>query len=221
MNDAARVSPVTSAHMRYLAPRLLAFALIALAGNALGARLRFPEIGSALLFPPYAALAAALIIGPRRDWGWYLLLDAFAHLVTHWPQWPMSWVVCAGVANAARAVTAACLFRRFIGDRARLDSLDTLARFLLSGVLVAPAVGATLGAANVMLHGGATTYWLPWRAWFISNALTGLTMLPVFLRVFAYGQHSFALRVDRARLLESLGFLLTLLFAVAVAMIGT
>jgi signal transduction histidine kinase len=221
MNDAARLAPVTPSHARFLAPRLLVFALVALAGNVLGAGLRYSDVGLAVLFPPYAALAAVLIMAPRRDWVWYILVDALAPLAAHWPPWPMSWIMIAAVANATRAVTAAVLFSRFMGGRVRLDSLDALGLSLLSAVLIAPAAGATLGATTALLPGAPTTYWFSWRAWFISNALTGLTMLPLFLAVFGYVRHSFALRMDRARLLELLAFLIALLLPVSLALIGT
>src|ERR1700757_3127853 len=76
---------------------LLLFAPVALLGNALGTLLRYPQAGAAVLFPPYAALAAALIVAPRRDWIWYILVGSVAHFVTHWPQWTLSWVLFAEV----------------------------------------------------------------------------------------------------------------------------
>src|SRR5262249_20188371 len=36
-----------------------------------------------------------------------------------------------------------------------------------------------VGAGVVALHGGG--YWLPFRAWLLSNVLTGLTLLPITL----------------------------------------
>jgi signal transduction histidine kinase len=221
MNDAARLAPVTPSHLRFLAPRLLVFALLALAGNVLGAGLRYPDVGLAVLFPPYAVLTAALIIARRRDWVWYVLIDALASLAAHWPDWPTSWAVIAGVANAARALTAAMLFTRFTGGRIRLDRVGSLGVSLLGAVLIAPAVGATLGAVTALLPVGTTTYWLSWRAWFISNALTGLTMLPLFLAVFEWVRHPFTRRMDRTRLLELGGFLIALLLSVACALIET
>src|SRR3982751_453615 len=92
-----------------LARGLLLFVPIALAGNLIGAVLRYPDLGSAVLFPPYAALTAALVVSRRRHWIWYVLAGSLAHLVTHWPHWPLSWVLLADVANIARALTAATL----------------------------------------------------------------------------------------------------------------
>src|SRR5262249_22728968 len=53
--------------------------------------------------------------------------------------------------------------------------------------IVAPAAGATIGAASVVAHGASATYWRPWLAWFASNALTALAMLPACLVLFGSG----------------------------------
>ena len=72
-------------------------------------------------------------------------------------------MVLADVANIARALTAALLLHWASGGPPRLESVRALGLFVLGAVMIAPAVGATLGAADVMLHGGATTFWVPWR----------------------------------------------------------
>ena len=48
-----------------LAYALPLFALLSLAGGQAGSALRYPEVGAALLFPPYAALTAALVVCRR------------------------------------------------------------------------------------------------------------------------------------------------------------
>jgi signal transduction histidine kinase len=159
----------------------LLFLPVSLLGNEIGSALRYPDIGAAVLFPPYAALTAALVVSSRRHWVWYILVAGAAHFATHWPHWSVSWVLLADVANVARAVTAAVMLRQLFKGPPRLDTLRTLAGFIVSAAIVAPAVGATIGAANVVLHGASATYWQPWRAWFVSNALTGLTILPAFV----------------------------------------
>jgi len=159
----------------------LLFLPIALLANTIGSALRYPDIGAAVLFPAYAVLTAVLVVSPRRQWVWYILAGGAAHFVTHWPHWSVSWVLLADVANIARAITAAVILRRLFNGPPRLDSLSTLAGFIIGAALVAPVVGATIGAANVVLHGASASYWQPWRAWFLSNALTGLTILPAFV----------------------------------------
>ena len=60
---------------------LLLFAPIAILGNFIGQWMRYPELGSAVVFPPYAALTAALLLSPRRDWVWYVAV----HVAALWP----------------------------------------------------------------------------------------------------------------------------------------
>jgi signal transduction histidine kinase/PAS domain-containing protein len=52
---------------------------------------------------------------------------------------------------------------------------------VIGAVLVAPAVGATIGAANYAWLGASSAYWRPWAACFLPSALAGLTMLPGLL----------------------------------------
>ena len=164
-----------------LARGLLLFSPAVLLGNAVGSLMRYPDIGAALFFLPYAVLTTALVLAPRRHWVWYILVGAVAHFITHWPHWTVSWVLLADVANVVRALVAAVLLRRLFDGPPRLDSIRALLVFVVSAVLIAPAAGAAIGAANVMLHGASSTYGAPFRAWFMSNALTGLTVLPAFL----------------------------------------
>jgi len=41
--------------------RLAIFAIALLVGNEIGSTLRYPDIGAAVFFPPYAILTAALV----------------------------------------------------------------------------------------------------------------------------------------------------------------
>src|SRR5260370_33994762 len=52
-------------------------------GATIGSTLRFPRIGTAVLFPPYAILTAALSNSPPRRRWIYLLAAAVANLWPH------------------------------------------------------------------------------------------------------------------------------------------
>ena len=164
-----------------LAEGLLILLPISLLGNFVGLALRYPEVGTAVLFPPYAALTSLLLVSRRRDWVWYIVGGSVTHFLASWPQFSLSWVVWADVANIARALVAAVLLQRFFRGSPHVNSIRALSRFVFCAVLVAPAVAATIGAANVVLHRASPDYWHPWSAWFISNALTGLVILPAFI----------------------------------------
>jgi two-component system, LuxR family, sensor kinase FixL len=216
--DRPGVTPPAVARPFPLANGLLLFTLAALLGNEVGTLFRFPEIGAALLFPPYAALTAALVASPRRDWVWYILAGSAAHLATHWPAWSLSWVLLADVANVARALVAAGMLRWLFHGPPHLDGIRALTMFAVSAVLVAPAVGATLGAANLALHGAPPTFWHSWRAWFVSNAVTGLTIMPACLAVVADGS-ILRRRIAPARIAEAVVLTLALAASCALALL--
>jgi len=164
-----------------LSARLLLLGVLLWLGNEFGAMLRYPDLGSAVLFPPYAILTTALLFAPSRDWPWYFLTGFMAHALAMWPTWTWSWVALADAANMARAFAAAWLLRRIFKGPPQLVSVSSLLQFVGVVVLVAPAVGATIGAANAILHHTATSYPGVWLAWFMSNALTGLTLMPALI----------------------------------------
>jgi len=215
--ERAKSAPDGHADLLGLATGLLVFAPVALVSNEVDALLRYPEIGAAVLFTPYAALTTALVFAPRRQWGWYILVGALAHFVAHWPHWPFSWVLLADVSNVTRALVATALLRLAFKGPPRLDSVAALARFVLSAVLVAPAVGATIGAENVMLHHASPTYWSAWSVWFMSSALTGLTILPCFILGVAAALKWRPHAVDARRVAEGAALLVAFLITSAIA----
>ena len=196
-------APKSDARTLRLALSLLLFAVLIVLGNGIGEAFRYPDIGTAILFPPYAVLAAFLILSRPRDWPWYILIGFAAHFTTHWPRWSLSWVLTADIANIARALLVASLVRWRLGARPRLDSISAMLQFLAIGVILAPAVGATIGALNVVAHGRTLGFSSAWTEWFMSNAITGLTILPALtLCLQGYGRFAFTRwRVVEAMLL--------------------
>jgi len=152
------------------------------AGATVGISFRFPVIGTAIFFPPYAILTASLLLSPPRRWWIYLLASTAGNFWPHYADGaPISFVLVAELANYARALVAACGIRRFGDANGRFDTLRGMAWFLFFAVVLAPALAAFIGAGAVMIHNGSDTYWPAWRPWFLSNTLTGLTLLPIIL----------------------------------------
>jgi signal transduction histidine kinase/integral membrane sensor domain MASE1 len=209
-----QVAAGDDARARWL--RLMFFAAFALVGNSIASTLRYPDIGSAVLFPPYAVLTAALVVSPRRDWIWYFLICGLAHFSTHWPQFSLTWVLGADVANMTRSLVAALLLIRLLGIPPRMDNLRQLALFFVSAGVVAPAVGATIGATNMMLHHSPISLRDGWNAWFVSNALAGLTILPALVAAFGCQAGYFRTPVRRARAREAWLLLFAVVFTCAV-----
>ena len=141
----------------------------------------YPEAETAILFPPYAILTAALLLSPVRHWWVYLLASAVGNYVPHRQGFPASWVLLAEAANFSRALVAAVGMRTVLPDGPRFDTLRGVAAFFAFAVVAGPFVAAFAGTVVVMQHGNAAEFWIVWQAWFFSNALTGLTMLPIIL----------------------------------------
>ena len=208
--------PTTDAGTLRLALGLSLFAALILLGNGLSEKFRYPDIGSAILFPPYAVLTAFLILSPPRHWVLYILIGMAAHFATHWPRWSADWVFTADIANIARALTATCLVRWRLGTRPRLDTVGVLLQFLAFVVVVAPAVGATIGALNVVAHGRAPEFATPWTQWFMSSAITGLTILPALMICL---QRDCLHAITRWRVIEAVLLAMALIAAYAVVIL--
>ena len=121
------------------------FIPLILAGNVLGAALQFPEIGSAVLFPPYAALAAALVVARRREWAWYIVTAAIAHAIPSLSKWSLSWVLGADVANIFRAVLCAVLLRSMFRGLPRIGDVTSFLKFVFAAVLLTFAIQPLFG----------------------------------------------------------------------------
>jgi PAS domain S-box-containing protein len=162
--------------------RIAAVAALVMAGCYVGASagtwLRFPVVGAALLFPPYAVVTAALMRTHPRHW-WLVLLAASAgdYLPHRLDGASLEFVIGAEVVNHARALIAAIGVRRFGGGSGRLATLREMIAYLVFAVFFGPMVAALGGAWLVTAHGATGAFWVVWQEWWLSNAITGLTLL--------------------------------------------
>jgi len=169
-----------------LALRATAIAALVCAGCYLGARaeiwLRFPGVGAAVVFLPYAIVTAALLWSPPRTW-WALLVAAtIGDFLPHRSLGAStSFALMTEIANHLRALLAAIAIRRLGHARCPFDSLREVVVFLAFAVFLAPCASALAGAAIVSVHGASHPFWLVWEEWALSNAITGLTVLPVLM----------------------------------------
>src|SRR5262249_62046746 len=118
----------------------------------------------------------ALLFSPLRHWWMYLLASAIGNYLPHHENSPASFVLLCEGANFSRAILAAVGVRFFCPDGPRLDTLQGVTAFFVCAVVVGPFAAALLGADVVLLHTSSADFWLVWQAWFLSNALTGLTL---------------------------------------------
>jgi PAS domain S-box-containing protein len=196
--------------------------LASAAGAALGTAMRFPHLGTAVLYPPYAIVTAALLFSPPRTWWIYLLAGSVGTFLPHRASGAsVSFALMADVANYAKAIIAAWGVRRFANLRAELDTFKDMAMFLVFAAGLGPAGGAFLGAGVVALHRGGGAYWSAWSAWLLSNVMTGVSLLPSILiaRARLAGDIDVT-RTSPRRLLEAGALLIALLVIGALALLG-
>ena len=159
-------------------------AALVFAGCYVGAyaddRLRFADHGAAVVFAPYAILTAALL-GSRPRWWWLFMLAASAG--DYFPHRnggaSVSFVLMTEGVNLLRACLAALGLRRFARGADRGERVSDTVAFLAFAVFLAPAVSAFAGASVVRWHGVSDDWWLSWQQWWLSNAITALTLLPL------------------------------------------
>jgi PAS domain S-box-containing protein len=174
------------------------------AGALVGTVAVFPELRAAILFPPYAVLAASLMLSPVRQWWLYVVASAVGNFWPHLHHEGLtSFVLSTELANCARGLIAAAGVR-WLGERAGLfETFRGTVVFLAFAVIVGPIIGALIGATSVVARNARADFWMVWQAWLLSNILTGLTLLPLIL-IIAAGRPVQLLIVSFARLVESL-----------------
>ena len=183
--------------------RLAITVALVLVGCFLGASadvlLQFPGLRAAIIFAPYAVVTAALVHTPARRW-WIVLLaasaaDFFPHRASGAS---VPFVLLAEVVNHLRAVLAAICLRRYAARPGRLETMREMVAYLAFAVFLVPAFAALGGAALVARFGTAHDFWPAWQQWWLSNAVTGLTLLPLLTVDFYRLVSSFRVSARRA-----------------------
>ena len=174
-----------SVRAAFVSPRWTAVALVGLAyylGCLLGFALRYPSSGIAFLWPPTAVLTAAMLLAPARDWGVLLVAALGAHAVAHTQDGvPLGfWLIMFG-GNAAQAVIAAAIVRRYARGTRLFTNLHGIVVLIAGVSIVAPALASLIPASVYLSLGWATDFWQAWRARTISNGIASLTLVPTFV----------------------------------------
>jgi PAS domain S-box-containing protein len=152
-------------------------AILSYAASALGAALVLRPQMLSPLWPGCVLLVSVLLLVSRRMWP-VLIVTAFAAFFFY--DWhsgvsasTAGWLI---LADTVEVLTAAlCLSYFFVGVP-RLNSVKALAKFSVFAVILAPALGAFVGAFAVV-----GSHWANWRTSFFSEALGFLTLMPAIL----------------------------------------
>ncbi|HVH54726.1 MAG TPA: MASE1 domain-containing protein [Vicinamibacterales bacterium] len=142
----------------------------------------FPDSKVSLFFPPHAVLVSILLLVPTRQWWAYTLAAAGAHfLATQQADWPPLYALHCEAFDAVQNVGTAAGIRIFIGSPLKALTLRDAMIFVLIAVVLVPFGTAFWGASFTVSNGFGTRYWIEWRNLGISNAVTTVVLVPVFL----------------------------------------
>ncbi len=157
--------------------------------------LTFPDSKVSLFFPPHAVLLCVLLLVPTRHWWAYVLAAASAHfLATQQEGWPPLYALTAEAFDAVKCVAAAAGIRILIKSPLKAITLRDAILFVLIAAVLVPFGAAFWGASFTVSYGFGTHYWREWRNLGISNAVTAVVLVPVFL----LGAHHLLVRRPRA-----------------------
>ena len=157
--------------------------------------LTFPDSKVSLFFPPQAVLLCVLLVVPTRHWWAYVLAAAGAHfLATQQADWPPMYALTAEAFDAVKCISAAAGIRFLIKSPVTAITLRDAILFVLVAVVLVPFGTALWGASFTISYGFGTDYWTEWRNLGISNAVTTVVLVPVFL----LGAHHLFVRRPRA-----------------------
>jgi len=199
------------------APLLVAFAYF------IGAEIAF-YIGTlsdkifAPFWPPNIILFCALVVVPERRW-WLFIAACFpAHVMAELQVgMPAAQMLVAFATNCAVALLNAAALRHLLGTPPSLGDLRKASLYILVTAGFSPALVALGGAFVPILGGGPLdNYWLFWTNWYLSNALTGLTLGPVFLTWLSESPKSSALAAT-SRMAEAALLAVALVVVCAIA----
>ncbi len=136
--------------------------------------------GVACVWIATAVLAAALVTSPRRDWALLCTGCGLAGVVaTAMFGLGVKAALPLGLLNVVEAITAAVLLGWLERRHQAGDPVGRLAMLVLATAVVAPMIGATVGAA-VAAWVGTGGYGTNWVRWYAGHSLGTLTFMPVF-----------------------------------------
>jgi len=149
--------------------------------------LTFPDSKVSLFFPPHAVLLCVLLLVPTRHWWAYVLAAVSAHfLATQREGWPPLYALTCEAFDALKCLSAAAGIRFLIKSPLKAITLRDAILFVLIVVVFVPFGAAFWGASFTVSWGFGTRYWVEWRNLGISNAVTAIVLVPVFLLAAHY-----------------------------------
>jgi len=135
------------------------------------------------LWPGCAILVAVLLLVRARIWPALILVSFTGFILFDMkvgaPVRSIAWFI---LADAIQVLTAAIGLRYCLGPVPRLNNVNSLAKYGLFAVFLAPFVAAFVSARGI-----PGDYWTSWRISFLSEMLASITLTPAILSWFSGG----------------------------------
>lgn len=146
-----------------------------------------PVDNIALLWPPNALAAAALIFSRRRHWPLYLTAMAFAYFSARIPSGPLPIYVYFGFCTASifEVLIVAELVKRFIPSPITHESLSRVLQVVILAAFPATVVSAIIGGVFITSAIEKATFLNVSTGWLTAGLSGLLLVLPVLLAWFA------------------------------------
>jgi signal transduction histidine kinase len=153
-------------------------------------------------WPPNVVLFCALLLVPERRWWLYIAAAFPPHVVVELQVgMPTGQLLVAFVTNCLVAIMSAFAVRRLVGGAPWFGDLRKAGLYVLITAGISPAIAALGGAFVPILGGGSPEkYELFWTYWYLSNALSSLTLGPVFLTWLSESPRSSGVASGRRKL---------------------
>lgn len=138
-----------------------------------------------LMWLPDGYLLAVLVLISKRLWPTLIGMVFFASLIVELilTQRPIGMIASFIGANLFESVIGALIFAKYCGGKQGLQSIRQLSIFLLSCVLMVPALSALIGAYTVVNYGFSSDFLAVYKAWHSSAGLGILFVTPLVLVV--------------------------------------
>lgn len=158
------------------------------------------------LWPGFALLVPILLLLRQRMWV-AVILAAFAAFVLYDLQVGVHWRSIAWFipGDLAQVLIAALFLSYYFDGFPRLSDANSLAKYLLVVVVIAPSIGAFITAPGMRMY-----YWAAWKICFFSDALAFIALTPAILSWVSDGRAWLrkprVYHLEAAALLIGLGF---------------